>query len=138
MFWYIWIVLVETDLSVCDPVSCHVLVIETEEWFSLLDIWLACLLVWWWLKVCTRRFKSFLSNTFFNLFMFWWWIRFVALLHYKEVVQKRERERKKKFNRKALNKVNWLPNFVNYIANTKNLVKKKINKHKLNKLIWRE
>lgn len=137
MFWYIWIVLVETNLSVCDPVSCHVLVIETEEWFFLLDIWLACLLVWWCLKVCTRRFKSFLSNTFFNLFMFWWWIRFVALLHYKEVVQKRERERKKKFNRKALNKVNWLPNFVNYIANTKNLVKKKINKHKLNKLIWR-
>lgn len=49
---------------------------------------------------------------------------------------KREREKaKKKNNRKALNKVNWLPNFVNYIANTKNLVKKKINKHKLNKLI---
>lgn len=58
----------------------------------------------------------------------------MALLHYKEVVQKRERERKKN-NRKALNKVNWLPNFDNYIANTKNLVKEKINKHKLNKLI---
>ena len=34
-------------------------------------------------------------------------------------------KKEKKYNRKVFNEVNWLPNFANYISDTKSVVKKK-------------